>query len=301
MDHVHIMLIGEHVEHVYTAVGDEAFHPIKRIYLIHSPNSKTGKKISYEKLAKDVKKHVERASTTKVHLIPLSEKGAFDKDETIMAITKIVKKEHPLKLVTQQQIAINITGGTNMMAVGAILAAASNKTQAYYVLDNRFPENENLDTYLRPIGIPFKIKEDQTQKALQKILYEIDNSSYTWEYDVIERPYRKSKTREDSTQYGWKIDSSIINSEWMTSKTIESAILQKELFRKLSSTAKETLRRRIEILQEKGMIIRKEGVPELTNIKRSSSTPTQYFRINAKEKLIVITTQGKAELLDYTP
>ena len=315
METVHIMLIGENVGHVYTAVEDTSFQKIKRIYLIHSPNSKVGKKIPYEKRAKEVKKKIEATSSKKVHLVQLPENGAFDKTETIMAIAKIVKKEYPSKLGSQQQIAVNITGGTNMMAVGAILAAASNKTKAYYVKDVRFENNQNLDTNLVEIGIPFKIKEDHTSKALHKILSEIKNSSFSWNHTPQNKRYVPAKISETQKRdpltgeltyhkeliseatYGTKIESSMLDSEWMTPKIIEGAILQKDLMKKLSTIPAQTLRNRIDDLKARGWIIKKDGVPELTKAKRSSNSPTRNFRINTKEKLLIIDDPGIAELL----
>ena len=38
MGYIHIMLVGEHVGHVKTAFNDIKFQPIKRLYLLHSPN-----------------------------------------------------------------------------------------------------------------------------------------------------------------------------------------------------------------------------------------------------------------------
>ena len=314
MDTVHIMLIGENVGHVYTAVEDTSFQKIKRIYLIHSPNSKVGKKIPYEKRAKEVKKKIEASSSKKVHLVPLSERGAFDKTETILAISKIVKKEYPSRLGSQQQIAVNITGGTNMMAVGAILAAASNKTKAYYVKDVNFAENQDLDTNLLEIGIPFKIKEDHTRRSLHKILSIISKSSFIWKnkpenrkYTKVERDFdlvksfdgqyvKKWKTIQEEI-FGRKIDNSILDTEWMVPQNIEGAILQKDLINELSSTAPNTIRNQVESLVANGWVIKKDGIPVLTNAKRSSRSPTEIFRKNTKEKLLVLTDTGRGELL----
>ena len=37
-DYIHIMLVGEHTDHVWTAFNDIRFQKIRRIYLLHSPN-----------------------------------------------------------------------------------------------------------------------------------------------------------------------------------------------------------------------------------------------------------------------
>ena len=68
-----------------------------------------------------------------------------------MTIIIVLKKEIKF-LATKKHFVINVTGGTNMMAVGSMVAASQLQSSAYYVLDNRFLPNE--DTYLREIHIP---------------------------------------------------------------------------------------------------------------------------------------------------
>tara|TARA_Y100000590_G_scaffold210479_1_gene238445 strand:- start:842 stop:1819 length:978 start_codon:yes stop_codon:yes gene_type:complete len=318
--YVHIMLIGEHVDHVYTAIEDANFHPKKRVYLIHSPDSKN---TQFKKKASKVKKDIEKHSRTKVHLVQLSEKGAFTEEEIIQKISKIVKSEYPSKLGSPQQIAVNITGGTNMMAVGAMLAVASNKTSAYYVLDARFPENQNLATNLKEITVGFKIKEDHQKKHLQKILYQIQQSDFNWNgYNgqVFEQKYdheaeREIKKRnimarksdpdaflEPLPEPGFKIDSSFRNTTWMTPRTEPNAIVKKDLIekfktKKLGHVPAMTLSNRLDSLEEKGMIRIELGIPKLTEPKSKHRT----FKIDTRQRLIILTPQGKAELSDYKP
>jgi hypothetical protein len=320
---VHIMLVGENVDHVHTVVEDtctdisgwEQGAKIKRIYLIHSPDAPH---MDYKKRANKLKKEIEKNSTKKVHLHELPEGGAFDKFETIQAIAKIVKKERNQYGMPQNNIAVNITGGTNMMAVGAILAAASNKINAYYVKDNRWDENKNLPTNISQIAVPFQIKEDETAKKLQKILFAIKGETYSWNHTPEDRPYVPAKmsskmvktfdgqimdkqTKEQAESYGLKIESSIKESEWMLPRTMDDAILQKDLFKKLSAIPPSTIRGQLKILKQKAMVTEKLGVPELTNAKRGSNAPTRYYRINQKEKILSLTDQGKAELQNYKP
>ena len=93
--YVHIMLVGANDGHVYTAIQDQAFKPIRRIYLIHSPNQKKSssikKPILFKKVAQKLKTEIEKHNPAKVILKQLTEKGPFDKLETITEITKIVK------------------------------------------------------------------------------------------------------------------------------------------------------------------------------------------------------------------
>ena len=55
------------------------------------------------------------------------------------------------------------------------------------------------------------------------------------------------------------------------------------------------------MLEKKGMVRKINGIPQLTNVKKTSDFPTSYFRINSKEDLIEISSQGIAELQEYKP
>ena len=118
--YVHIMLIGVSIDHVKSACDDLEFSPIKRIYLIHSPNQKKSsdvpKPMPLEKIAKDTKKWIEDNKTrTKVILRKLTKDGAFDNLETITEIKKIVSEEKKRSdHISTKQIAINVTGETSI-------------------------------------------------------------------------------------------------------------------------------------------------------------------------------------------
>ena len=62
--YTHVMLTGQNTEHIDTAIADFNFHPIKTVYLLHSPNEKkaTGYKTKptlFKDLAKKCKKRIE--------------------------------------------------------------------------------------------------------------------------------------------------------------------------------------------------------------------------------------------------
>jgi hypothetical protein len=286
-----------------TAFHDKKFHPIKRIYLLHSPDQikpNPEKEIIYFKnKAKKLKKTIESTSKTKVKLVQLGKRGAFDKDETIQQITKIVKDEMASeKIVTQKQIAVNITGGTNMMAVGAILAASAQSTEAYYVLDNRFAENQELDTNISEISMPSLTKKE-LKKPLQDILYTILKSEFRWGYTV---QTRKSVQKKEIP--AWKIDPSIVDTRWMKPQKIKGMIKQRDLTVEICNkyeTAPNTIRNRLKELARKGMIRIIHGTPQLTLPRTTIDYKESIFRINSKENLIEISSQGKSELQDYTP
>ena len=321
MGYIHIMLVGEHVGHVKTAFNDIKFQPIKRLYLLHSPNQTKAnpgrEKILFKNKAEELKKVFEASSDTEVILKELGKRGAFDKDETINQITKIVKEEMASEkiIVSQKQIAVNITGGTNMMAVGAILAAAAQSTEAYYVLDVNFPENMELDSKISVIGIP-DLKAKELKKPLHDILFTILNNEYNWPFTVKERPYKVVSKKQkikgvdsqtvhpyEEKQSAWKIDPSIIDTIWMKPQKIKGMITQHNLVTEMEKHGvhKNTTRNRIKMLEKKGMVRKINGIPQLTNVKKTSDFPTSYFRINSKEDLIEISSQGIADLQEYKP
>ena len=324
--YVHIMLVGANDGHVYTAIQDQAFKPIRRIYLIHSPNQKKSssikKPILFKKVAQKLKTEIEKHNPAKVILKQLTENGPFDKLETITEITKIVNAEMET-LATQKQIAINITGGTNMMAVGAILAAFSKQTEAYYVIDTRYPENQKLKSKLSKIGIPNPRDNSTLDDDEKNILYEIANNKFTWAGTSTDATLNEELDEESTiprqSEIRSRIDSSIDGTEWMEAQSKPGVIEQRTLTSIFDTTKKSehpsykkykkknkllhpnTLRRKLSKLESKGMIQVRKGIPSF-KIERSQSTYRyKNYRINEKENLIEIMDQGKAEIITHTP
>ena len=81
------------------------------------------------------------------------------------AITDIVSKEEN---VLRQEFAINVTGGTNVMASGAILSAMLLGTKAYYVLNRE--KNPGQKSYVEELPIPSIgiAKMNDTQQKLDR-------------------------------------------------------------------------------------------------------------------------------------
>ena len=185
--YVHIMLTGQTTNHAERAAVDPSFKPIDEIYLIHSPDEEkaTGPKkkpTPFKKIASGCKKVIEAIPALnlkgKVHLVSI--RSAFELEPTMHRIIEIYNKE--IETHTKDKIVVNVTGGTNMMVVGAMIAAGSKHTNAYYVLDDRF--HKNLQSYLRPIGIPNWSQEAESTENEQKVLYEISQSTFEWPYTI---------------------------------------------------------------------------------------------------------------------
>ena len=326
------MIVGKEHGHVWTALQDKTFAPIERLYLIHSPDQKKSadipKPIPFKKYAQKLKKEIEKQSERminpiQVFLKSLTSKGAFDKQETIKVITEIINDEMP-SLGTQKQIAINITGGTNMTAVGSIIAAYTYQTEAYYVIDTRYSWNKKLATKISTIPIPNPKEKLILDDDDRNILYEIENNTFVW--NGTKSGKETSKNINDNlegmiptlTEIKYNIDASINGSQWMKKQSIFGAIEQRKLTSIFDTTAKSdhpswikynkenklihpnTFRRKLTKLEERGMIESKKGTPSLAIPKSKKQFDTKityaYYRINAKENLIIITDTGRAQL-----
>jgi len=307
---IHIMGIGVNTDHVRTVARDELFKPIERIYLIHSPdqtekriiskgtkNEKTIEPVKFKKLAEKLKKDLEK-SGFKVSLVLLSKDGAYkNTKETINEITKIIKKEEKKEsFYSSKQFAINVTGGTNMTAVASMIVAGSQQTSAYYVIDERFEENKNLESNLAEISIP-NFKEDARIKDYEmQILKEINKKKFDWPYTP--RPENKKKGGKG---IGYKVDSSINNSEWISPKSIPGAISLKELQEIMRTKHKErptTISGRINKMAEKALI-RIERLPYVTPPKGNDQYKYKIYTLSQKEKLIRLTDSGFAHVGNY--
>ena len=117
--YIHIMPIGKEIEHVKTAIQEPNYLPINKIYLIHSPDNSVD---PLKQIAVDLKKNLEKIGHT-VILRELSPTGAFEMHPILDEITKIERKEHGDDPNPLNDIVVNVTGGTNMMAVASMWAA----------------------------------------------------------------------------------------------------------------------------------------------------------------------------------
>ncbi len=99
------------------------FSGITKLYLLHSPNDE---RFPFEDFTKDLKKRLESVKFGDVELYKID---AFEMQSVIDAILAIAEREE------DQEIFVNVTGGTNLMAAAASIAAYSLGAKGYYVLD----------------------------------------------------------------------------------------------------------------------------------------------------------------------
>ncbi len=120
---VHIALLGRETAPVLT--GFRYYGAVQRLYLLHSPNST---KHPFADDAKGIRESLVDIGFNQVELVEID---AFDMNSIIESIEKIAEVERGAK------IYVNITGGTNLMAAAACVAAVIEGATVYYVLDTR--------------------------------------------------------------------------------------------------------------------------------------------------------------------
>ena len=178
---VHIAPIGKETKHVEEWLREVT--PVTKIWLIHSKKKDGGE--DFTKNAKDLAKKIKKdyaGVEVEQYLID----NPFGMDDTMDAISDIVSIEED---VERQEFAVNVTGGTNAMASGAILQAMLLGTKAYYV-KNR-DKNPGQKKYVDELPIP-SIGIVKMNSAQQKILGIISNN-----VNILRHPKTKTvKKRE---------------------------------------------------------------------------------------------------------
>ena len=142
---VHIAPIGTETAHVIEWLRSGS---VQKIYLLHS--RKTAK-VDFPKKARDLEKQIKKMYPG-VEIIKRVIENAFNLEDTQDAISEIFYYETKDNKVQNQEITINVTGGTNVQGAAAVLSAFKHGTKADYILDRRI--NKNLDSYIVPLPIP---------------------------------------------------------------------------------------------------------------------------------------------------
>ena len=299
--YTHIMLIGQTVENVMFAASDRALSQKRRIYLIHSPNQKKAsdvpKPLPLKKYAQETKKKIEAGNpATTVILKELGKNGAFN-EETISIIKNIVDEEKRMEdWISPKQICINITGGTNMMAACAALAAMFNKTQAYYVKNKNF--NPELTTFISKIGLAKLENNTELTKEEKEILYQIKNNTFHWD-----KPDETATTDQGSgTITNYTISESIKNSIWSVEQDMPETIEHNKLKEMFADIPATTFTSKLKDLQKRGMIIITKGIPTISNPQRRNKYFYREYVISGTtfpKSLINLTERGRSEINTY--
>ena len=162
---VHIAPIGRETAHVIEWLRSGS---VQKIYLLHS--RKTAK-VDFPKKARDLEKQIKKMYPG-VEIIKRVIENAFNLDDTQDAISEIFYYETKDNKVQNQEITINVTGGTNVQGAAAVLSAFKHGTKADYILDRRI--NKNLDSYIVPLPIPSIgiVNMNKTQQEVLQLIFE---------------------------------------------------------------------------------------------------------------------------------
>ena len=174
---VHIAPIGESTGHVLEWIREVT--PVTKIYLIHSKKSK---ETDFPKKARELEKDIHKIRPSAEVIMKVIE-NSFNIDDTYDAINEIINVERVENKIENYEIAINVSGGTNVMAAAAILAATMKCTKAYYVLDER--KNPGQDNYVVELPIPL-INTGKMNETQQEVLRLISEGTFE-RIDIIEK------------------------------------------------------------------------------------------------------------------
>ena len=174
---IFIAPIGVKTDHVKGWLKEES-RDVTTLWLIHSKKSS---KYDFPKLAKKLEKDL-KLSYPQIEIKKAILENAFREDPTIDAILTIIldEEKHDPSLL-RNEFVVNITGGTNAVAAGAVLAATFYGTRAQYVLEPQKGDSRKTkyvyELPIRPIGIA---NMNQNQLDVLKIIaestYEIEDT-----------------------------------------------------------------------------------------------------------------------------
>lgn len=185
-----ISLIGKHPQHVEHFIKEKGTN-LKRVYLLHTcdkdqPANRDGDGneskckecgrgglIDYGKLASNtIKKLKQKHDDIKV--IPETYEDAHDIHELQIRIDRIVKDEQKNHKTILKNIALEISGGTNIAAAAQIFAVYNLGIVPFYV-DNK--SNDDGE-WVRTISVPVNWGKSLSNRA-QEILKTIAESEFT--------------------------------------------------------------------------------------------------------------------------
>jgi hypothetical protein len=168
-------IYAKNPDHIWD--GLKELIPAERLYLLHSSNSA---KVKFADIARITKEEVEKNFCKTI----LVEINAFDMMSVWNTIDKIVTNEMDKDtMLSPRDFAVNVTGGTNMMAAAATVAATLIGCRAYYIRDRRV---ENIKKHTEELPIPpiniIRSLSDSHQRILRVIsdsTFEFKNQKYS--------------------------------------------------------------------------------------------------------------------------
>ncbi len=183
---IHIALVGRETGHIWA--GLKEITPAEKLYILHSGNTEKDK---FADSAKKLKKEVEKrfCETMLVKINPFEMMNIWDAIDQIVS-DEIKRSNYSLDTI---DFAVNVTGGTNIMASGATLGAMLTGTKAYYVQDSRVEPKRKKYTEFLPIP-PINIIRSLS-KSHQKILQTLEHGEFELKGE-IQKGVMKNKDLE---------------------------------------------------------------------------------------------------------
>ena len=295
---VHIAVIGTETAHVTEWLRSGS---IQKIYLLHS---KKTAEVDFPKKARELEKQIKKQYPG-VDIIKRVIENAFNLDDTQDAISEIIYNERE-NGVENQEITINITGGTAIQSAAAVLSAFKHGTKADYILNRRM--NKNLDSYIVPLPIPSIgiVNMNKTQQEVLQLIY--DGRFVRLEQEkVTDNITKKLKTRTKSV-YGDKATGKITNIQLLetmpirdkkTGKIIGYHNETKEFGDgRIHKKGAAKIGAVVEKLIDKGYIIRHKEIPAIEKIPLGGGRYGPDKKITVSQVMYEITSAGRRQAKD---
>ncbi len=271
---IHIAPIGKETKHVEEWLREVT--PVTKIWLIHS--KKKDGVVDFSKYAKNLAKKLKK-DYSGIEIKSKIIDNPFGMNDTMKAITEIVEIE---KDAERQDFAINVTGGTNVMATGAILSAMLLGTKAYYVLNR--DKNPGQKKYVDELPIP-NIGIIKMNKTQQKVLNIISKSSFT---------LKDPESGKEETETG------VITNQDLLNELKESQITGDKRKRQKGATKLNYITSQ---LRKKKLIEKIHGVERYEEITEKNSKgffEKKYVKVKNESKIKwAITPQGEIKAKDF--
>ena len=290
---VHIAVIGTETAHVIEWLRSGS---VQKIYLLHS--RKTAK-VDFPKKARDLEKQIKKMYPG-VEIIKRVIENAFNLDDTQDAISKIVYYERKENGVENQEIVINITGGTAIQSAAAVLSAFKHGTKADYIRNRK---KEKLKNYIEKLPIP-SIGIVNMNKTQQKVLQLISESRFVRQIvekvmDVETKKLKKNK----KDVYDDKATGKITNIQLLKTMQLDEIIPYGDGRTHKKGTAK--IGGIVKELKNKGYIIIHHEIPALEKIPLRKLTKNELSggrydtkKISISQVMYEITPAGRRQAKD---
>jgi hypothetical protein len=291
---IFIAPIGKKTDYVKGWLKEES-RDVDTLWLLHSKKSPT---FDFPKIAKKLEKEIVTAYpqiTIKKKII----ESALSEDPTIDAIHEIIKDEEDEdSSLIRNDFVVNITGGTNIVAAAAILAATFAGTRAHYVLMPQTGDPRGTkyvyELPIQPIGLA-KLNQNQLDvlKIISESTYEIENTPKGQDSNKESGSITRSQLLE---KLGWAKPVKGTNYPRREGSTRLSAITKKLLDAKLIDEIGYIEFYEDQNESKKTRVIYNDGYAK--KIKNEKYVASWKLMQNKRETRYQITTSGKRKARD---